>query len=193
MAASHALAPPDYHENKTTWREYKKEIEVWSSLTSLPKKKHGPALWMALKGKAKEAVKEMEITEIKVENGLGVMIAKLDKLFKTDDNQAAYLAYRDFENLIRPTEMNFQDFIIKFEASNSEIRRHKMELLHGVLAYHFLHSANLKDDEIKLCRATISDFTYDEMKKKVFSVTKFNVKVRKWQLKVNQSFLCSAE
>ena len=170
MAASHALAPPDYDENKTTWREYKKEIEVWSSLTSLPKEKHGPALWMALKGKAKEAVKEMEISEIKVENGLGVMITKLDKLFKTDDNQAAYLAYRDFENLIRPTEMNFQDFIIKFEASNSEIRRHKMELPDGVLAYRFLHSANLKDDEIKLCRATISDFTYDEMKKKVLSL-----------------------
>ena len=42
------------------------------------------------------------------------MIAKLDKLFKTDDNQAAYLAYRDFENLIRPIEMDFEDFIIKF-------------------------------------------------------------------------------
>ena len=170
MAASHALAPPDYDESKTTWREYKKEIEVWSSLTSLPKDKHGPALWMALKGKAKEAVKEMEINDIKDENGLEVMIQKLDDLFKTDDNQAAYLAYRDFENLIRPVEMSFQDFVIKFEASNNDIKRYKMILPDGVLAYRFLHSANLKDDEMKLCRATISEFTYDEMKRKVLSL-----------------------
>ena len=168
--AHHALAPPDYDENKTTWREYKKEIDVWSSLTSLPKEKHGPALWMALKGKAKDAVKEMEIKDIKVDNGLEVMIEKLDALFKTDENQAAYLAYRDFENLLRPPEMSFQEFVIKFEASNGEIKRYQMVLPDGVLAYRFLHSANLKDEEIKLCRATISSFTYDEMKRKVLSL-----------------------
>ena len=60
MAASHALVtPPDFDESKMTWREYKKEIEVWSSLTNLAKEKQVPALWMALKGKAKEAVKKI--------------------------------------------------------------------------------------------------------------------------------------
>ena len=164
------LTPPDFDENKMTWREYKKEIEVWSSLTNLSKDKQGPALWMALKGKAKEAVKEMEISEIKKDSGLSDMMAKLDLLFKTDDNQAAYIAYRDFENFVRPMEMSFQDFVIMFESQHSQIKRHKMELPDGVLAYRFLHSANLKEDEIKLCRATISDFTYEEMKRKVLSL-----------------------
>ena len=171
MAASHALVtPPDFDESKMTWREYKKEIEVWSSLTNLAKEKQGPALWMALKGKAKEAVKEMEISEIKENDGLTKMMEKLDIVFKTDDNQAAYLAYRDFESFVRPPHMKLQDFVIMFESNNSHIKRHKMILPDGVLAYRFLHSANLKEDELKLCRATIADFTYEEMKRKILSL-----------------------
>ena len=68
------IAPPDYDESKMTWREYKKEVEVWSTLTNLSKHKQGPALWMALKGKAKEAVKDMEISEIKKDTGLDDMM-----------------------------------------------------------------------------------------------------------------------
>jgi len=83
------INPPIFDETKMTWREYKKEIEVWSMLTNLDKQKRGPALWMSLKGKAKEAIKEMDLNEIKAENGLDEMIRKLDEIFKTDDNQAA--------------------------------------------------------------------------------------------------------
>ena len=169
-SGSGILIPPDFDEKKWTWREYKKEVEVWASLTNLCKPKQGPALWMALKGKAKEAVKEMEISEIKSENGLSIMLEKLDALFKTDDNQAAYLAYRDFESFVRPSEMSFQDFVVQFESLNSRIKRHKMVLPDGVLAYRFLHSANLREDEMKLCRATIREFTYAEMKNKVMSM-----------------------
>ena len=78
------ISPPIFDEAKMTWREYKKEIEVWSMLTSLSKQKRGPALWMNLKGKAKEAVKEMDLNEIKAEDGLEKMIRKLDEIFKTN-------------------------------------------------------------------------------------------------------------
>ena len=45
-----------------------------------------------------------------------------------------------------------------------------MVLPDGVLAYRFLHSANLKEDETKLCRATITEFKYKDMKQKVLSL-----------------------
>ena len=48
--------PPNYDEKKFSWKEYKKEIEVWAALTNLGKRKQGPALWILLSGKAKEAV-----------------------------------------------------------------------------------------------------------------------------------------
>ena len=42
-----------------------------------------------------------------------------------------------------------------------------MVLPDSVLAYRFLHSASLKEDEVKLCRITIFD---DEMRYKVLSL-----------------------
>ena len=164
------INPPIFDETKMTWREYKKEIEVWSMLTNLAKQKRGPALWMSLKGKAKEAIKEMDLNEIKAENGLDEMIRRLDEIFKTDNNQAAYMAYKNFETFIRPQEMSFQDFVIKFEALNSQLKRYNMILPDGVLAYRFLHSSNLKEEDMKLCRATISEFKYSDMKNRVLSM-----------------------
>jgi hypothetical protein len=125
---------------------------------------------MALKGKAKEAVQEMTLDEIKADDGFEQMIEKLDAVFKTDDNQAAYMAYRDFETFARPADMTIQDFIIKFESLNNKIKKHQMTLPDGVLAYRFLHSANLKDEEMKLCRATIAEFKYKDMQQKVCSL-----------------------
>jgi hypothetical protein len=170
MTSERIIGPPDYDDTRHSWKEYKKEVDVWATLTNLSKSKQGPALWMALKGKAKQAIQDMEIDEIKADNGMEKMLEKLDAIFKTDDNQAAYLTYRDFETFVRPYDMNIQDFIIKFESLNSQIKKHNMVLPDGVLAYRFLHSVNLKDEEMKLCRATITEFTYKDMQQKVLSL-----------------------
>ena len=45
-----------------------------------------------------------------------------------------------------------------------------MKLPDGVLAYRFLQSANLKEEHMNLCRATIKEFKYEEMKRKVMSL-----------------------
>ena len=42
-----------------------------------------------------------------------------------------------------------------------------MSLPEGVLAYNLLICANLTNDQQQLCRATVSDMTYDEMKKTI--------------------------
>ena len=122
MSSEKIIGPPNYDEKIYTWKEYKKEVDVWATLTNLRKPKQGPALWMALKGKAKEAVQEMTLDEIKSDNGFEQMIEKLDAVFKTDDNQAAYMAYRDFKTFVRPADMTIQDFIIKFESLNNKIK-----------------------------------------------------------------------
>jgi hypothetical protein len=162
--------PPAYDEEKYSWREYKKELEVWVELTSLPKRKQGPALFITLKGKAKEAISDMEIAELTDEVGFANMIAKLDNLFKKDENQEAYLAYKDFENFRRSQDMKIKDFIIKFESMYSRIKKHAMTLPEGVLAYRLLHSVNLRDEEMRLCRATIEKFEYEDMKKQIMRI-----------------------
>ena len=86
MSNEKIIGPPNYDEAKFSWKEYKKEVEVWAMLTNLPKKKQGPALWMSLSGKAKEAIQDMDTDEIKADDGLHMTVAKLDSLFEVDDN-----------------------------------------------------------------------------------------------------------
>ena len=105
MSNEKIVGPPNFDEKTFSWKEYRKEIEVWASLTNLPKKKQGPALWMSLSGKAKEVVQDMDLDEIKADDGISKMIRKLDAVFKIDDNQAAYIAYRNFETFTRPADM----------------------------------------------------------------------------------------
>ena len=84
--------------------------------------------------------------------------------------EPCHMAYRNFETLLRDDQMSFQDFVIKFESMHSNIKKYKMDLPDGVLAYRFLHSANLSEEKMQLCRATIKEFSYAEMKAKVLSL-----------------------
>ena len=176
--------PPDYDESKFTWKNYKMEVDMWSELTKLTPEKKGPALWISLTGKAKEVVQDMAKEDIKAADGLTKMMDQLDKIFKIDDNQAAYISYQEFETFRRPSDMSLQDYVVKFESLNSSIKRHDMNLPDGVLAYRFLHSANLQPDKMNLCRATINEFKYEEMKKKVLSL--FGDKVHGLQSKIKE-------
>ena len=170
MAEHGKMGPPDYDESRYSWEIYKKEVQIWAELTKLADEKKGSAFWMTLTGKAKSVVQDMTIEEIKAKDGLTKMLAKLEDVFKPDANQAAYMAYQEFEMFKRPDEMKLPDFVIKFEELNSRIKVHKMVLPDGVLAYRFLQSANLREEDMNLCRATIQNFTYNEMKKKVMAL-----------------------
>ena len=132
--SSDKVGPGDFDEGKCTWKHYKNEVEVWSRFTKLPDNKKGPALWCSLTGKAKKAIRDMDIDEISHADGLKKIIDKLDAVFKIDENQAAYMAYQEFESLLRPSDVSLHDFVVKFESLNSKIKAHGMELPEGVLA-----------------------------------------------------------
>ena len=170
MAAEQKVGPGDFDEEKCTWKNYKKQVLVWKNLTKLPNDKKGSQLWCVLTGKAKAAIQDMDIAEINHEDGLDMILDILDAVFEIDENQAAYLAYQEFETFLRPAEVSLQDYAVKFESLNSKLKSHGMKLPEGVLAYRFLNSANLSKDEMDLCRATITEFKYTEMKKKVLNL-----------------------
>jgi transposase InsO family protein len=164
MSNATKSSPPLFEEGVQTWKEYKKELMMWKTLTSLASDKLGPALYLALKGKAKEVIKDIDIAEIATEGGLDKIIEALDGVFKKDQNQEAYLAYKTFEEYKRQNDMKVKDYIIKFESLHAKLKSLQIELPEGVKAYRLLHSANMSDDEMRLCLATIKEFKYSDMK-----------------------------
>ena len=163
---SKSIPPPEFSES-LSWTDYKKEIKIWQALTTLDAKKQGPCLYLSLTGKAREAALELDIDNIKGENGVELILKRLDELYLEDTTQTAYLAYQNFETFKRPETMKMKDYLVKFEQLYTKIKDHKMELPDGVLAYRVLNSANLTNEQMTLCRATMTDLKYDEMSKQL--------------------------
>ena len=169
-ASATKTSPPIFNEETDTWTDYKKELEIWKALTTLEPKKQGPALYLQLQDKAKEAVQNLEISKVTAENCIVEIINVLDELYNENENQSAYLAYSEFENFKRPSDMTTKDYIAKFEALNGNIRKYNMELPDSVLAYRLLNSANLNEEENKLCRATLTELRYEQMKAQLIKI-----------------------
>jgi len=75
------LFNPDNGENYEKW---KKKSKLWEGMTTLNKKKRGPALYMALRGRAESIVSLIPNSLIQSVNGFEVMIEKLDGMFLPD-------------------------------------------------------------------------------------------------------------
>ena len=77
----------------------------------------------------------MSTADIGDTEGVNKLITKLDELYKEDKNQAAFLAYEQFEQFKRPENMKVKDYINAFKRLNNKIKAYDMVLPEGVLAY----------------------------------------------------------
>ena len=75
---SHNIKAPPALSKSSSYETWLKEIEIWKAFTEIPVAKQGPAIFLALEGKAREAVLELDIGEIKGENGIDNIVKKLD-------------------------------------------------------------------------------------------------------------------
>ena len=167
MASSHYKAPPSLFKS-SCYDSWLKEIKIWQSFTDLTAAKQGPALFLTLDGKAREAALELEVSDIGHEKGVDKIIEKLNTLYLKDKAQTAFEAYDNFERFQRPSDMTISHYINEFERLLARTQKHGTTMSSDILAYRLLKSANLSESHEQLARATISgDLTYDAMKKQL--------------------------
>ena len=74
-------APPNFDPERDNYEQFKKDISLWELLTELDNKKKGPAVYLSLKNKAREAVRNLPIEEISADGGLKTIIDRLDEVY----------------------------------------------------------------------------------------------------------------
>ena len=72
MASDNIKTPPALTKS-STYECWLKELKIWQAFTNLPKTKQGPAVFLSLEGKAREAILELEVDEISSENGVNII------------------------------------------------------------------------------------------------------------------------
>ena len=169
MATAQMKAPPvfDDDEDYSSWRN---DVEIWQMFTELPAKKQGPAVYLSLKGRAREAVRDLSPIEIGDDDGLKTIMTKLDSIFLKEKNTRAFLAFKEFYDYKRNSGDDFADFIIQFEKFYNKIKKFDMNLPDAVQAYFLLNAANVSDENEKLARTTCGELTYKNMKDTLMKV-----------------------
>jgi len=87
MAIANKKAPPVFDEAED-YLGWENDMEIWGMFTSLEKKR-GPAVYLSLTGRLRGAVRDLTIAEIGSDDGLHIIIQKLDGLFLQDDSTRA--------------------------------------------------------------------------------------------------------
>ena len=103
--SGHNIKTPPALSKAESYETWLKELQIWELFTEIPAEKRGPAVFLTLEGKAREAVLELEIAKLAGKDGIKNVIEKLDILFKRDQDQTEYEAYEQFEIFKRPSGM----------------------------------------------------------------------------------------
>ena len=101
---SHPIFNPDEHDNDCAW---KNDVEVWKPFTKEEPRRQGPAVYLSLKGRAREAVRGISINDLKKDNDLEEIIRMLDEIFQIDETTRAYHAFKDYVEYRQTSDQNF--------------------------------------------------------------------------------------
>ena len=93
---------------------------------------------------------ELTANDVNDENGMKVLIEKLDKVLESDKINEAYLVYSRFTNFQKSDEMSMTDYLTEFEHLYHKMTNHEMPLPNTVLTFKLLDGAKLSEDERKL-------------------------------------------
>lgn len=162
-SASYNKAPPLLSSSKS-YNDWKKLIELWTDLTTLAKNKQGPALVLSLEGKAQEAALELDSASIAHDDGVRLIIDRLDKIYEKDKLTEKYNAIEKFETYRRPKSMSIRDFLVEFDKRLYKTQSYKTTMSEDLKAYRLLKAANLDPTHEQLVKATVSDLIYSEVR-----------------------------
>ena len=80
---------PPKLEDDVNFTEWRSDIDIWLLFTDIDKKKHGPAIYLALEGKARDVVRDIDKAKLAADDGAKEIITMLEKAFLKDENMRA--------------------------------------------------------------------------------------------------------
>ena len=161
---------------------FKKEVELWDSITKIDEKERAGNLIFKLPEKAKLVALDMDrgelangLTrtvggdEVKV-SGVARLLEVLDGIYLEDLNKEKFKAYNDFRNYKRSKNQPISDFMCSYDARKRHLEGHGIKLPDEVYAFEFLVCCNLGREEEAIANSTVQELTYDSMKAQIKKV-----------------------
>ena len=154
---------PEENDDYVSW---KNDIEVWKLLTETKPEKLGLSVYLALKGQAREIVRNLKPADIATAEGYEEVMKELDQVYLKDNTTQAFCAFKEFYEYKRTAGQNFSEFIVDYDQRYHKLEKYEMSLPQGVQGFFLLKAANLTVESEKLARAT-AQLEYKDMREKL--------------------------
>ena len=93
--------------------------------------------------KAEKTVSNLTATELYNDNGLNLLLTKLDSAFQSEDIEDAYNTYLKFSYMKRQSDTSMNDYVIEFENLYHLMENQNMKLPDKILAFKLLDGASV--------------------------------------------------
>ena len=159
--------PPPKLKVESSYTEWKNELLMRTLVCGYVKKEQGIIVLLqslSENQKAKKAVSTLTSTDLNKDDGLNILLNKLDELFKTEQTQDSYYTYTKFNNFSRSEEMDISEYILEFEHLNDTIIKFELKLPDKLLCLKLLDGALLNTNQKQMALTIPSDLKYESMK-----------------------------
>ncbi|XP_039900576.1 uncharacterized protein LOC120741662 [Simochromis diagramma] len=160
---SNYKVPPKLDEARP-YECWKNEVNIWRRVTELDKKKQALAVALGLEGRARETAMEIPAEDLDKDDGMEILLAKLDAVFQREEKDRAYEAYSCFDSIAKNHSVSMADYIIDFEQRYNRMKKYNMTLPDAVLAFKLLDTACLDEKSRQLALTACTDLTFASMK-----------------------------
>ena len=170
MATTHVhRAPPQMKLDSQPYMLWKKDVQIWEALTSLPKCKQGLDVYMSLETKYKDFV-GLSIAQLSSNDGVKLILDKLDELLLPNKDTLAYETFESFYNFRKESTMSMVEYISVFDQRYNKAAEYENTIATSALAFLLLKHARLGENDVKIVRTSIQTLDYPSMKKQLLSV-----------------------
>ena len=159
-----SLRTPPILAGEDSYLEWKEDLKVWELFTELEKKKRGPAVYLTLKGNARDCARDLTIEDIGHDEGVKKITDKLDAVYLKDKDTQTFMTFESFYNYRRASGVNITEFLVDFGYLCNKLSKQEIALPEGVLAFMLLKASNISVEHERLARATCPAMTYEKMK-----------------------------
>lgn len=113
-AGSYTSSVPPSFDGRSNYSDYRKDVEMWTHLTSMVAKRQGPAVIGRLSGEAKASAMTSSIDDFISDKGVNLIIKLLDKLCAVNVSAQLDLDVEAFFEYYWQSDMTFEQFISGF-------------------------------------------------------------------------------
>ena len=156
MAGDTKFSMPVLTEEKS-YDRFKNELALWKSVTTIPAKKIGPMIVLALpenhSSKIKDKVLEnIDLDTLRCDLGYENLITFMDTVLAKDSLTDVFDKYVEFENYAR-THETVGEFIEEFDLKLKRLNKFNITLPSEILAFKLLIQANITQEELMLVKS----------------------------------------